>query len=207
MAYTALGMFVPLVLAILVYIGYVWVGIANGNARTTGTIAGLGLRAPVTRDSRCARRSAHSRRIGARRCLRARLRYRRRPAFPDRHHAALRARHALRNAGLGDDASRSRRAHHRSQEHRRQRVRASLGRRPRHAASVCRRRERRSGARIAAARIPRCCSFTLRRGSRRIRSPWVLRSSSTSPIRGTTSWRATRSNAKSARARWRHFSR
>jgi penicillin amidase len=54
MAFTALGMFVPLVLAILVYIGYVWIGIANGTARTTGTIAGLGLHAPVTviRDAR-----------------------------------------------------------------------------------------------------------------------------------------------------------
>ena len=54
MAFTALGMFIPLVLAILVYIGYVWIGVANGTARTTGTIGGLGLRAPVTviRDAR-----------------------------------------------------------------------------------------------------------------------------------------------------------
>jgi penicillin G amidase len=54
MAFTALGMFIPLVLAILVYIGYVWIGVANGTARTTGTISGLGLRAPVTviRDAR-----------------------------------------------------------------------------------------------------------------------------------------------------------
>src|ERR1700722_3292526 len=48
MAFTALGMFIPLVLAILVYIGYVWIGVANGTARTAGTIGGLGLRAPVT---------------------------------------------------------------------------------------------------------------------------------------------------------------
>ncbi len=54
MAFTALGMLVPLVLAIFVYIGYVWIGIANGSARTTGVIAGLGLHAPVTviRDAR-----------------------------------------------------------------------------------------------------------------------------------------------------------
>jgi penicillin amidase len=54
MAFTALGMFIPLVLAILVYVGYVWIGVTNGQARTTGTIAGLGLRAPVTviRDAR-----------------------------------------------------------------------------------------------------------------------------------------------------------
>jgi penicillin amidase len=54
MAFTALGMFIPLVLAILVYVGYVWIGVANGTARTTGTIGGLGLRAPVTviRDAR-----------------------------------------------------------------------------------------------------------------------------------------------------------
>lgn len=45
--YTALAMLVPLSLAILGYVGYIWIGTANGTAQTSGTIAGLGLRAPV----------------------------------------------------------------------------------------------------------------------------------------------------------------
>ena len=54
MAYTALGMLVPLVIAVLVYIGYVWTGVTTGNARATGTIAGPELRAPaqIVRDAR-----------------------------------------------------------------------------------------------------------------------------------------------------------
>jgi len=54
MAFAALGMFIAFVLAVLAYSGYVWTGVANGTARTTGTVGGLGLRAPVTvmRDAR-----------------------------------------------------------------------------------------------------------------------------------------------------------
>src|SRR5471030_3499421 len=54
MAFTALGMLLPLLVAILIYIGYVWIGTATGTAQTSGTIAGLGLRAPVRvlRDAR-----------------------------------------------------------------------------------------------------------------------------------------------------------
>lgn len=54
MAFTALGMLAPFVVAILIYIGYVWYGAATATAQTSGTIAGLGLRAPVriVRDAR-----------------------------------------------------------------------------------------------------------------------------------------------------------
>ena len=54
LVFTAVGMIVPLILAVLIYIGYVWIGTATGTARTSGTIAGLGLRAPVRviRDAR-----------------------------------------------------------------------------------------------------------------------------------------------------------
>jgi penicillin amidase len=47
-------MIVPLLLGVLIYIGYVLIGTAQGTARTTGTITGLGLRAPVQvmRDAR-----------------------------------------------------------------------------------------------------------------------------------------------------------
>lgn len=47
LVFTAVGMLVPLLLAILIYIGYVWIGAATGTARTLGTVSGLGLRAPV----------------------------------------------------------------------------------------------------------------------------------------------------------------
>jgi len=52
--FTILGMLAPFVVGVLIYIGYVWVGTAQGTARTSGTIAGLGLRAParVMRDAR-----------------------------------------------------------------------------------------------------------------------------------------------------------
>jgi penicillin G amidase len=54
MGFTALGVLVPLLAAVLIYVGYVWIGTANGTARTSGTIAGLGLHAPVRvmRDAR-----------------------------------------------------------------------------------------------------------------------------------------------------------
>lgn len=54
MAYTALGMLAPLAVAVLVYVGYVWVGAATATARTSGEISGLGLQAPVQilRDAR-----------------------------------------------------------------------------------------------------------------------------------------------------------
>jgi penicillin amidase len=54
MAFTALGMLVPLLVAILIYIAYVWIGTASGAARESGTISGLAVRAPVRvlRDAR-----------------------------------------------------------------------------------------------------------------------------------------------------------
>src|SRR5665213_1972351 len=54
MAFTALGMLVPLLVAILIYIAYVWIGTASGAARESGTISGLALGAPVRvlRDAR-----------------------------------------------------------------------------------------------------------------------------------------------------------
>src|ERR1700722_17691541 len=54
MAFTALGMLVPLALAVVGYFVYIWIGTASGTARTSGTIAGLGLHAPVRvlRDAR-----------------------------------------------------------------------------------------------------------------------------------------------------------
>ena len=54
MAFTAIGMLVPLLLAVMAYFGYVLLGTSQGTARTAGTIAGLGLRAPATvsRDAR-----------------------------------------------------------------------------------------------------------------------------------------------------------
>ena len=54
LVYTALAMLIPLGLAIFCYIGYIWIGTAQGAAQTAGTIAGLGLRAPVRvmRDAR-----------------------------------------------------------------------------------------------------------------------------------------------------------
>src|ERR1700761_4278785 len=48
-------MLVPLVIIVLVYIGYVWTGISQGSARSTGTLSLMpGLHAPVTvtRDAR-----------------------------------------------------------------------------------------------------------------------------------------------------------
>lgn len=52
--YTIGGMIAPLVLIVIAYALYVWIGTFLGVARTTGTVAGLGLRAPVTvvRDAR-----------------------------------------------------------------------------------------------------------------------------------------------------------
>ena len=47
LAFTALAMLIPLLLAICGYVGYVWIGTTQGTAQTTGTISGLGLRAPV----------------------------------------------------------------------------------------------------------------------------------------------------------------
>ena len=47
LGYTIVGAIVPLVVLILGYIAYVWIGTTTGIARTTGTIAGLGLHAPV----------------------------------------------------------------------------------------------------------------------------------------------------------------
>jgi penicillin amidase len=54
LGFTALAMFVPLILGVCVYIGYVWIGAATGTARISGTIGGLGLHAPVRviRDAR-----------------------------------------------------------------------------------------------------------------------------------------------------------
>jgi penicillin amidase len=47
LVFTALAMLVPLFIGICAYVGYVWIGAASGTARTSGTIAGLGLHAPV----------------------------------------------------------------------------------------------------------------------------------------------------------------
>lgn len=54
MAFTALGMLGPFVIALLVYAAYVFIGAKTSAARTTGTISGLGLRAPaqIVRDAR-----------------------------------------------------------------------------------------------------------------------------------------------------------
>jgi penicillin amidase len=54
LVFTAIGMIVPLIVGVFIYIGYVWIGAATSMARTSGTIAGLGLRAPVRvlRDAR-----------------------------------------------------------------------------------------------------------------------------------------------------------
>ncbi len=54
MAFTAIGMLVPLLLAVMGYVAYVMIGTSQGTARADGTISGLGLRAPATigRDGR-----------------------------------------------------------------------------------------------------------------------------------------------------------
>jgi penicillin amidase len=54
LVFTAIGVIVPFIIAIFIYLGYVWIGTATGAARTSGTISGLGLRAPVSviRDAR-----------------------------------------------------------------------------------------------------------------------------------------------------------
>src|SRR5665213_4435767 len=54
LVFTALAMLIPLALAIIGYIGYIWIGTAQVNAQTSGTIALAGLRAPVRvmRDAR-----------------------------------------------------------------------------------------------------------------------------------------------------------
>ncbi len=52
--YTLIAMIAPIVVIVLLYALYVWIGTYLGVARTTGTISGLGLGAPVTvvRDAR-----------------------------------------------------------------------------------------------------------------------------------------------------------
>jgi penicillin amidase len=54
LVFTALAMLIPLALVICGYIGYVWIGTVQGTAKTSGTIALAGLRAPVRvmRDAR-----------------------------------------------------------------------------------------------------------------------------------------------------------
>jgi penicillin amidase len=54
LVFTAMGMLVPLFIAIFAYIIWCWIGTATGTARESGTVSGLGLRAPVRvlRDAR-----------------------------------------------------------------------------------------------------------------------------------------------------------
>ena len=54
LGYTFLGMIAPFVVIVLAYVGYVWIGTAIGVAHTSGTLAGLAVRAPVriVRDAR-----------------------------------------------------------------------------------------------------------------------------------------------------------